>query len=90
MITSLQLGLALVISPGNIASSVTCPILASDMTSTGQCDFVLEIPWNSRAVRFGGCIHERLKGISLRLGSLHVRGVCELVRLATLKVVGEW
>ena len=36
--------------------------LASDMTSTGQCDFVLEIPWNSRAVRFGGCIHERLKG----------------------------
>ena len=43
--------------------------LASDMTSTGQCDFVLEIPWNSRAVRFGGCIHERLKGISLRLGS---------------------
>ena len=36
--------------------------LASDMTSTGLCDFVLEIPWNSRAVRFGGCIHERLKG----------------------------
>ena len=36
--------------------------LASDMTSTGQGDFVLEIPWNSRAVRFGGCIHERLKG----------------------------
>ena len=26
MITSLQLSLALVISPGNIASSVTCPI----------------------------------------------------------------
>ena len=36
--------------------------LASDMASSGQCDFVLEIPWNSRAVRFGGCIHERLKG----------------------------
>ena len=36
--------------------------LASDMASTGQCDFVLEIPWNSRAVRFGGCIHECLKG----------------------------
>ena len=36
--------------------------LASDMTSTGQCDFVLEISWNSRAVRFEGCIHERLKG----------------------------
>ena len=36
--------------------------LAADMASSGQCDFVLEIPWNSRAVRFGGCIHERLKG----------------------------
>ena len=36
--------------------------LASDMASSGQCDFVLEIPWNSRAVRFEGCIHERLKG----------------------------
>ena len=36
--------------------------LASDMASSPQCDFVLEIPWNSRAVRFGGCIHERLKG----------------------------
>ena len=36
--------------------------LALDMASSGQCDFVLEIPWNSRAVRFGGCIHERLKG----------------------------
>ena len=36
--------------------------LASDMAPTDQCDFVLEIPWNSRAVRFGGCIHERLKG----------------------------
>ena len=36
-------------------------ILASDMASTGQCDFVLEIPRNSWAVRFGGCIHERLK-----------------------------
>ena len=36
--------------------------LASDMASTGQCDFVLEIPWNSRAVRFGGCIYDRLKG----------------------------
>ena len=35
---------------------------ASDMASSGQCEFVLEIPWNSRAVRFGGCIHERLKG----------------------------
>ena len=37
--------------------------LAADMASSGQCDFVLEIPWNSRAVRFGGCIHERLKGL---------------------------
>ena len=36
--------------------------LAADMASSGECDFVLEIPWNSRAVRFGGCIHERLKG----------------------------
>ena len=36
--------------------------LAADIASSGQCDFVLEIPWNSRAVRFGGCIHERLKG----------------------------
>ena len=36
--------------------------LAPDMASSGQCDFVLEIPWNSRAVCFGGCIHERLKG----------------------------
>ena len=36
--------------------------LASDLASTRQCDFVLEIPWNSRAVRFGGCTHERLKG----------------------------
>ena len=36
--------------------------LAADMASSGHCDFVLEIPWNSRAVRFGGCIHERLKG----------------------------
>ena len=36
--------------------------LASDMASSGQCDFVLEIPKNSRAVRFGGCNHERLKG----------------------------
>ena len=36
--------------------------LASDMASSGQCDFVLEIPWNSRALRFGRCIHERLKG----------------------------
>ena len=33
--------------------------LAADMASSGQCDFVLEIPWNSRAVRFGGSIHER-------------------------------
>ena len=32
------------------------------MASSGQCDFVLEIPWNSRAARPGGCIHERLKG----------------------------
>ena len=47
--------------------------LAADMASSGQCDIVLEIPWNSRAVRFGGCIHERLKGfISLCLGS----GMC--------------
>ena len=36
--------------------------LATVMASYGQCDFVLEIPWNSRAVRFGGCIHEQLKG----------------------------
>ena len=36
--------------------------LAAHMASSGQCDFVVEIPWNSRAVRFGGCIHERLKG----------------------------
>ena len=36
--------------------------LAADMASSAQCDIVLEIPWNSRAVRFGGCIHERLKG----------------------------
>ena len=36
--------------------------LATDMASSGQCDFVLEIPWNSRAVRFGGCIHEHVKG----------------------------
>ena len=36
--------------------------LAADMASSGQCDFVLEIPWNSRAVLFGGFIHERLKG----------------------------
>ena len=36
--------------------------LASDMASSGQCDFVLEISWNSRVVCFGGCIHERLKG----------------------------
>ena len=37
--------------------------LASDMASTGQCDFCardsVEQPV---AVRFGGCIHERLKG----------------------------
>ena len=36
--------------------------LAADMASSGQCGFVVEIPWNSRAGRFGGCIHERLKG----------------------------
>ena len=36
--------------------------LAADMAFSGQCDFVLEIPWNCRAVRFGGCIHDRLKG----------------------------
>ena len=36
--------------------------LAADMASSGHCDFVLEIPWNSRAVRPGGCIHDRLKG----------------------------
>ena len=36
--------------------------LAADMASSGHCDFVLEIPWNSRAVRLGGCIQERLKG----------------------------
>ena len=36
--------------------------LAADVASSGQCDFVLEIPWNSRAVRLGGCILERLKG----------------------------
>ena len=36
--------------------------LAADVTCSGQCDFVLEIPWNSRAVHPGGCIHERLKG----------------------------
>ena len=59
------------------------------MTSTGQCDFVLEIPWNSRAVRFGGCIHERLKGFHCAWVPACAWG-CELVRLATLKVVGEW
>ena len=47
--------------------------LAADMASSGQCDFVLEIPWNSRAVRFGGCIHERLKGFHCAW-FLHVRG----------------
>ena len=36
--------------------------LAADMASSGQCDFVLEILWSSRAVRPEGCIHERLKG----------------------------
>ena len=46
--------------------------LAADMTSSGQCDFVLEIPWNSRAMRLGGCIHETSEGISLCMGS----GMC--------------
>ena len=32
--------------------------LASDMASSGQCDLCSRF----RAVRFGGCIHERLKG----------------------------
>ena len=63
--------------------------LASEMASSGQCDFVLEIPWNSRAVRFGGCIHERLKGFHCAWVRI-VHGVCELVQLATLKVAGEW
>ena len=35
--------------------------LAADMASSGQCDFVLEIAWNSRAVPLGGCNHERLE-----------------------------
>ena len=30
--------------------------LAAAMASSGQCDFVLEIPWSSRAVRPGGWI----------------------------------
>ena len=33
--------------PGNIASSVTCPIWHQTWHPSGQCDFVLEIPWNS-------------------------------------------
>ena len=36
--------------------------LAAHTASSGQCDFVLEIPWKSGTVLFGGCIHERLKG----------------------------
>ena len=43
--------------------------LAAEMESSGQCDFVLEIPWNSRAVRPGGCIYERLEGVSSSMGS---------------------
>ena len=60
--------------------------LAADMASSGQCDFVLEIPWNSRAVRFGGCSQRDF----IVLGFQHVRGVCELIQLATLKVAGVW
>ena len=62
IVISQQLSLALVISPGNIASSVTCPILQQTWHPLVNVIFVLEIPWNSRAVRFGDCIHERLKG----------------------------
>ena len=36
--------------------------LAAEMASSGQCDFALEIPWNSQAVRPGSCIYESLKG----------------------------
>ena len=43
--------------------------LAADMASSGRCAFVLETPWNSRAVRFGGCIHKCLKGFHLCMGS---------------------
>ena len=59
--------------------------LAADMASSGQCDFVLDIPWNSRAVRPGGCIHERLKGFH-RAWFRHVCGVCELIKVAMLRV----
>ena len=31
-----------------------------------------------------------VRGDFIVLGFLHVRGVCELVQLATLKVAGEW
>ena len=62
MIISLQLSLALVISPGNIESSVTYTIWHQTWHPLVNVIFVLEIPWNSRAVRFGGCIHECLKG----------------------------
>ena len=62
MITSLQLSLALVISPGNIASSVTCPIWHQTWHPLVNVILCFEIPWNSQAVRFGGCIHECLKG----------------------------
>ena len=33
--------------------------LAAEMAS---CDFVLDIPWDSRAARPGGCIYASLKG----------------------------
>ena len=57
--------------------------LAADMASSGQCDIVLQIPRNSRAVRPGGCIHER-RGF-IEHGFQLVRGVCELIQWAWLK-----
>ena len=81
VVISQQLSLILVMSPREHRIQRHMSNLAADMTSSGQCDFVLEIPWNSRAVRLGGCIHEKSEGISLCMGSRHVRGVCELIQV---------
>ena len=43
----------------------------------------------SRAVRFGGCIHERWKGFHCAWFPA-CAWVCELIQLASLKVAGGW
>ena len=64
--------------------------LAADKVSSGQCDFVLEIPWEQPGSAFWRFAFMNVLRDFIALGIRHVRGVCELIQVATLRVAGEW